>query len=88
MGAKWTREDSWSIKLPAGARITAIPPPSHIASAFGHADVSVDDRGNLRVTTLVSVSVTRVTVGSYPAFRAWCESVDRALGLTATVVAR
>jgi hypothetical protein len=32
------------------------------------------------VKTQVTMTKTRITAAEYPAFRAWCEEVDRALG--------
>jgi GTP-sensing pleiotropic transcriptional regulator CodY len=41
--------------------------------------------GTLRVKTTVTLSKTRIDASEYPAFRAWCEEVDRALGQRVTV---
>lgn len=86
---EWTDEDEWTVHLPAGAKVKAVPVPSKGSSPFGAYEVSVDSSGGtLRVKTRVTMSKSRVTPGEYPAFRAWCEEVDRALGSHATVVVR
>jgi hypothetical protein len=41
--------------------------------------------GALHVKTMVTLAKTRILASEYPAFRAWCEQVDRALGQRATV---
>jgi hypothetical protein len=40
------------------------------------------------VKTTVALVKTRIGATAYPAFRAWCEEVDRALGQRATVTVR
>jgi hypothetical protein len=89
IAAQWTRRDAWTIRLPPGARLQALPSPAHNTSPFGSVDVGVRTVGNaLSVTTSVSMTRTRVYANDYGAFRAWCEAVDRTLGLTATVTVR
>ncbi len=87
---QWTEEDEWTVHLPAGAKVKAMPVASKGSSPFGSYEVSVDSSsGNtLRVKTTVTMSKARVSAGEYPAFRAWCEEVDRALASHATVVLR
>ena len=56
------------------------------ASPFGTYDVTTESSaGVLRVKTTVTLTKTRIDASEYPAFRAWCEEVDRALGQRATV---
>ena len=45
-------------------------------------------RASLRVKTTVTLAKTRIPAREYPAFRAWCEEVDRALGQRATVTVK
>ena len=86
---QWTDEDEWTVHLPAGAKVKAVPAPSKGSSPFGAYEVSVDaSGGTLRVKTRVTMSKSRIASADYPAFRAWCEEVDRALGSHATVAVR
>ena len=67
-------------------RIKSLPASAHGASPFGDYAFDVESTpGSIRATTTVSVRKTRVSAQEYPAFRAWCEEVDRALGQQATV---
>jgi hypothetical protein len=51
------------------------------SSAFGAYKVEVENaNGTVRVKTSITLSKTRVRADEYPAFRAFCEEVDRALG--------
>ena len=76
-----TQESDYTIKLPGGAKVTAMPTASESQTPFGTHKVIVDQvPGGVRVRTSVAVAKTRITAVEYPAFRAWCEQVDRALG--------
>jgi tetratricopeptide (TPR) repeat protein len=89
MFAQWTQEDDWTLRLPPGAKVKSAPATSHGSSPFGSFSVDVTNEGlSLRVRTTVTLAKTRVTAGEYPAFRAFCEQVDRALGQRATVVVK
>ncbi|HEY8089702.1 MAG TPA: DUF3857 domain-containing protein, partial [Polyangiaceae bacterium] len=84
--ANWTQEDDWTVHLPGTARVTRSPQAASGTSPFGSYAVSVESSGStLHVKTTVSMQKTRIAAGEYPAFRAWCEQVDRALGQRATV---
>jgi hypothetical protein len=87
--AQWTQEDDWTLHLPAGAKVKRAPAPARGTSPFGTYAVDVSqDGGLLHVKTTVTMAKTRVTADEYPAFRAWCEEVDRALGQRATVAVK
>ena len=50
-------------------------------SAFGSFAVEVTVQGaQVTVKTRIEVSATRVTPAQYPAFKKFCEDVDRAIG--------
>jgi tetratricopeptide (TPR) repeat protein len=84
--AQWTMQDDWTVHLPPGARVRNVPASSKGSSVFGTYAVDVDATGgSLHVKTSVTLSKTRVSVADYPAFRGFCEEVDRALGQRATV---
>jgi hypothetical protein len=84
--AQNTQETEWVLHLPAGAQVKSAPTGSEGKSAFGSYKVEVDSTaGLLRVKTTLVFARTRVTAAEYPAFRAWCEQVDRALGQRAII---
>jgi transglutaminase-like putative cysteine protease/Flp pilus assembly protein TadD len=87
--AQRTEEDDWVVRLPSGAKVKSIPTPARGSSPFGSYSVDVESDGNaLRVKTRVTLARTRIAASEYPAFRAWCEEVDRGLGQRATVSVR
>ena len=48
---------------------------------FGSFKVEVENGGrDVRVKTTITETKTRIWATDYPAFRAWCETVDHALG--------
>ncbi len=84
--AQWTQVDDWTLRLPAGAKVKSGPSPAKGTSPFGSYEVTVETSTTaLHVKTTVAMTRTRVTAAEYPAFRAWCEEVDRAMGQRATV---
>jgi transglutaminase-like putative cysteine protease len=84
--AQWTMQDDWTVHLPAGAKIRSSPTSSKGSSPFGAYSVEVETGGgSIHVKTNVTLSKTRISVAEYPAFRAFCEEVDRSLGQRATV---
>jgi cellulose synthase operon protein C len=86
MYAQWTQVDDWTVHLPPGAKVKSGAQGSSGTSPFGSFEVSVEQSGSaLHVKTTVSLVKTHVTAADYPAFRAWCEQVDKALGQRAMV---
>jgi hypothetical protein len=84
--AQWTQEDDWTVRLPPGAKVKSSTQASKGSSPFGSYEVNVESNaGLLRVRTTVTLARTRIAASEYPAFRAWCEQVDRVLGQRATV---
>jgi hypothetical protein len=84
--AQWTEADEWTVRLPPGAKVKSPPAPSSGSGPFGSYSIEVDTGGGaIRVKTVVTLAKTRVAASEYPAFRAWCEQVDRVLGQRATV---
>ncbi len=87
--ARWTEQDEWLIRLPTGAKARTVPPAARGSGPFGAYALDVESTGNaLHVKTTVTFSQSRIAAADYPAFRAWCEEVDRALGQRATVALR
>jgi hypothetical protein len=74
------------VRLPPGAKIKSSPSSTSGSSPFGSYALDADVSGGvLHTRTTVSLAKTRIVASEYPAFRAWCEEVDRALGQRATV---
>lgn len=87
--ARWTEEDDWTVRLPARATARGVPSSASGSSPFGSYELSVESNGNVvHAKTTVALMQTRIPPSAYGAFRAWCETVDRALGLHAAVVLR
>jgi cellulose synthase operon protein C len=87
--AQWTQVDDWTVRLPPGAKVRGATPASNGSSPFGAYEVAVESSaGTLHVKTTVTLARTRIPASDYPAFRAWCEQVDRALGQRATVAVK
>ena len=87
--AQWTQVDDWTVHLPPGAKVKGATAPSQGSSPFGAYEVVVESSGTtLHVKTTVTLAKTRIAASDYPAFRAWCEQVDRALGQRATVAVK
>jgi hypothetical protein len=79
--AQTTRATEYVVKLPAGAKVVAMPGATEKSSPFGTFALTVEPlAGGARIKTTLALTKTRIPVAEYPAFRAWCESVDAALG--------
>jgi tetratricopeptide (TPR) repeat protein len=74
-------DDTFIIKLPAGAKVKSAPPSVSGTSPFGSFEVKSEvQAGQVVVKSRLEVSATRVPPGQYAAFKAFCADVDRALG--------
>jgi hypothetical protein len=83
--AKSIEEDDWTVRLPAGAKVRSLPTAARSAGPFGSYELDVEVAGNvIHTKTKVTLIETRVPARGYPAFRAWCQEIDRALGQRAT----
>ncbi len=79
--AQTTSVSDHTIKLPANAKVFTSPVATSGTSPYGNFTVAVDNaNGQVHVTTTVAITKTRISAAEYPAFRAFCESADRALG--------
>lgn len=84
--AKTTDDDTWTFTLPAGHKLVDAPKSASGKTPFGEYSVVVEQKGNtLRVKTHIAMETSRITPAEYPAFRAFCESVDKALNQRVTV---
>jgi hypothetical protein len=89
MYAQWTQEDDWTVHVPPGAKVRTAPASANGSSPFGtYAVEATTDATSIHVKTTVTLAKTRIAAAEYPAFRAWCEQVDRALGQRATVAVK
>jgi transglutaminase-like putative cysteine protease len=87
--SQWTSIDDWTVHLPAAAKIKNVPVPAKGSTPFGSYALEVEtSAGLLHVKTTIAMTKTRISPGEYPAFRAFCEQVDRILGQRATVETR
>lgn len=78
-------ESDTTLKLPAGAKVVSAPRAQKGDSPFGSYAVEADVKGaEVRTKTRVALKKSRISAAEYPAFRAFCEEVDRALGQRVT----
>jgi transglutaminase-like putative cysteine protease len=76
-----TRDEEWTLKLPPGAKVQALPQAVELDSPFGRFSVKVEHAGGkVVVRSTLALKKARVPVGEYAAFRAFCEAADRAFG--------
>jgi hypothetical protein len=76
-----TRRDEWSIRLPAGWRVTRAPLPQEVATPFGKFSISVEQSaGRVVVRSQISLTKSRIKPSEYMEFRMFCETADRAFG--------
>jgi len=76
-----TREDEWTLKLPAGTKVVRGPEPSELDTPFGRFSIAVEQSpGKVTLKSTVAFKKVRIKPAEYPAWRAFCEKVDRAFG--------
>ena len=79
--ARSTQITEWTVKLPAGAKVSRLPETANEKSKFGSAAVTVkQDGASVTVRTEIAIDVPRVVAADYAAFRTFCEKADHALG--------
>jgi cellulose synthase operon protein C len=84
--SKTTDDDAWTFTLPAGHKVVELPKSASGKTAFGEYAVTVEQTGRqLKVKTHITVEKTRIAPQEYADFRAFCESVDKALNQRVTV---
>jgi tetratricopeptide (TPR) repeat protein len=75
------REDEWTIHVPPGMKVSRSPQPAQLDTPFGRFSVAFEESaGKVVVRTLLAFKKARITPAEYPAWRAFCEAVDRAFG--------
>ncbi len=77
--APWTTEEELHFRLPAGARLEAVPQEKILDTPFGAAVLRYQRRGDeFVVTTSVQFRKLRITPAEYGSFRDFCAQVDNA----------
>lgn len=75
-----TRDDTFRLELPAGAKVISMPTESKLESRFGSVRVSVEKQGNeVIVRSRLSLAVSRVKPADYEAWKAFCTAADQAM---------
>jgi hypothetical protein len=81
-----SREDEWTLHYPQGMRVTRAPTPAQLDTPFGRFSIAFEDSpGKVVVRASLAFKKARITPGEYPAWRTFCEAVDRAFGQTMVV---
>jgi cellulose synthase operon protein C len=75
------RDDEWTIHLPPGMKVVRSAAPTQLDTPFGRFSVAVEEgAGKVVVRTTLAFKKARITPAEYPAWRLFCEAVDRAFG--------
>lgn len=75
-----TRRDSFTVRIPAGYHVVAMPIDTSVDSKFGRFALRTETQPNkVIVRTSVELLTDRITPAEYAAFRKFCADVDRAL---------
>ncbi len=77
--APWTTEEELHFALPEGASFENVPASTTLDTPFGVAVLRYERRGHeLVVSTSVQFRQLRITPAEYPAFRAFCDNIEKA----------
>jgi tetratricopeptide (TPR) repeat protein/transglutaminase-like putative cysteine protease len=73
-------DDEWAVKLSPSVSVKHVPADASLQSPFGTLEIKVERTANrLIVRSKLRLTRTRIKPAEYADFRAFCESVDRAL---------
>jgi len=76
--APWITEEEIHIALPAGARVSELPPDKTITTVFGNLKLRYRKlAGSIVVQSHVQFDRSRVAAADYPAFREFCLLIER-----------
>lgn len=76
-----TRDDTFQLELPPGARILSLPPSVHVDTRFGTARVDIEQQGNkVLVKSRLLLKVNRVKPSEYGEWKQFCTAADQAMG--------
>jgi cellulose synthase operon protein C len=74
-----TIDDTYRVKLPAGAKVVSAPVPVEKSSQFGSYSVKVEQaHGEVVVKSKLSIKVPRIDPTDYQAWKRFCEEADSA----------
>jgi tetratricopeptide (TPR) repeat protein len=80
-----TEENETVVHLPQGAKVVSGPHVANVSTPYGSLKVEADVNGTtVRVKTSIALLKSRIAASEYPAFRQFCEQVDRELGQSVT----
>jgi tetratricopeptide (TPR) repeat protein/transglutaminase-like putative cysteine protease len=80
------KDDEWTIKLPPGMKVLRAPQAGQADTPFGRFSVAFEESaGKVVVRTSLAFKKARITPAEYPAWRAFCETVDRGFGQSIVV---
>jgi len=75
-----TRDDTYRVKLPPGAKVVSAPLEVSHQSAFGAYSVSLEQKpGEVVVHSRLEVKATRIKPREYAAWKKFCADADQAL---------
>jgi hypothetical protein len=75
-----SRDDEWTLRIPAGMKVVHAPAPEQVDTPFGRYSISVEQSaGKVVVKTSLAFKKSRIKPAEYAAWRAFCERADRAL---------
>jgi tetratricopeptide (TPR) repeat protein len=75
-----TVDDTYRVKLPAGAKVVSAPVPVEKTTPFGSYSVKVEQaHGEVVVKSKLSIKVPRILPADYQAWKRFCEEADSAL---------
>jgi tetratricopeptide (TPR) repeat protein len=75
-----SRDDEWTLRIPAGMKVVHAPAPEQVDTPFGRYSISVEQSaGKVVVKTSLAFKKSRIKPAEYAAWRAFCERGDRAL---------
>jgi tetratricopeptide (TPR) repeat protein len=80
------RDDEWTVRLPAGMRVTRAAQPAQLDTPFGRFAITFEETaGKVVIKSSLAFKKARIKPAEYAAFRAFCEAVDRGFGQTMVV---
>jgi hypothetical protein len=81
LGARREHSETWTITLPRGMTVAALPKATALREPFGRYSLEVSQEANkVRITTTLALDAARIEPSSYDAFRRFCQAVDASAG--------
>jgi len=80
-GPNREHDERWTITVPRGLRVVALPKTTRISESFGSYELDVSHEGNkVVVHTKLRLTKPRIEPSEYAAFRRFCQAVDASVG--------